>query len=196
MGNIANPDEKARRTDIEALKQWFYVARAIGSEAIRINSGPASPDDQAAIDRISAGYKELAAEAEHAGVYLLIENHGGASADPKNIQTFLDRSESSWFRTCPDTGNFVGDTWEEGMRIMAPRAFSAHVKVFQYSPDGKQTWTGRDGTQRSYDLKRSLQILKQADYTGPLMVEAGASGSEMDSGRDTIKYLRELLGTI
>ena len=101
MGDIANPDEAIRRTDIEGLKQWFYVARAIGSEAIRVNSGAASPTDHVAIDRICDGYRELAAEAAHSEIYLLIENHGGASADPKNIQTFLDRVDSPWFRACP-----------------------------------------------------------------------------------------------
>lgn len=195
MGNIANPDEAARRTDLEALKQWFDVARAVGSEAIRINSGPASPDDREAIDRISEGYRELAAEAAHAEVYLLIENHGGASADPKNIQTFLDRAHSPWFRTCPDTSNFVGNTWEEGMRIMAPGAYSCHVKVFDYRQDGQQSWTGRDGQPHTYDLKRCLQILNEANYQGPLCVEGGASSTELDSARDAIRYLNEVLST-
>lgn len=193
MGNIANPDEAARRTDLEALKQWFSVARSMGSEAIRINSGPADPDDRAAIERISRGYHELAAEAGHAGIYLLIENHGGASADPKNIQTFLDRAESPWFRTCPDTANFAGDTWEEGMRIMAPRAFSCHVKVYNFARDGKQSWTGRDGRTHDYDLKRCLEILREADYQGPICVEGGASANEIDGARDAIRYLREVL---
>src|SRR4051794_3690275 len=96
MGDIANADAATRRSDIEGLKQWFYVARAIGSKAIRINSGAASPTDHAAIDRICEGYAELAAEAAHTEIYLLIENHGGASADPKNIETFLDRVASPW----------------------------------------------------------------------------------------------------
>jgi sugar phosphate isomerase/epimerase len=192
MGDIANPDEATRRTDIEGLKQWFYVARAIGSEAIRVNSGAASPTDHAAIDRICDGYRQLAAEAAHTGVYLLIENHGGASADPKNIQIFLDRVDSPWFRACPDTGNFMDGTWEEGMQIMASRAYSCHVKVFSYSADGTQSWTGHDGQPHSYDLKRSLRILKDAGYAGPLFIEAGASAIEEDSARDALRYVRDL----
>lgn len=196
MGNIANPDDAVRRTDLEALKQWFHVARAVGSEAIRINSGPGRPDDRQVIDRIVEGYRDLAGEAAHTGVYLLVENHGGASADPKNIAAFLDRVDSPWFRACPDTANFVGDTWEEGMRIMAPRAFSCHVKAFAYTPDGKQSWTGRDGQPRSYDLKRSLQIVKESGYDGPLCVEGGASATEVDSARDSLQYLRDLWTSI
>ena len=192
MGDIANADEATRRTDIETLKQWFHVARAVGAESIRVNSGAADPDDSAAIERICAGYRELADEAEHTGVYLLIENHGGASADPQNIQIFLDKVASPWFKTCPDTGNFLEGTWEQGMQIMAPHAFSCHVKAFNYSPDGEQSRMGRDGQPRTYNLRRSLQILKDAGYEGPLCIEAGASEGESASGRDAIAYVREL----
>jgi sugar phosphate isomerase/epimerase len=192
QGNIANSDSAVRRTDIEALKQWFHVAKAVGSKAIRINSGPGRPDDAAVIDRIVDGYRDLAGDAAHTGIYLLIENHGGASADPKNIQAFLDRVDSPWFLTCPDTGNFTNDTWEEGMRIMAPLAFSARVKAYTYSPNGEQRWGRSDGEARAYDLKRSLQILKDARYAGPIMVEGGAGEIEHDNARDAMAYVREL----
>lgn len=197
MGNIANSDEAVRRTDLEAIKQWFYTALAVGSKAIRVNSGAASPDDEAALKRITDGYRELAKEAEHTGIYLLIENHGGASADPRNIKRFLDGVNSKWFRACPDTGNFTNDTWEQGMEIMSPLAQSCHVKVFTYSPDGKQAWSGRDGGERRYDLKRSLQILKGAGYQGPLFLEGAApSSSERESAEQGLKYLREFAAAV
>ncbi len=196
QGDIANPDAATRRTDIEALKQWFHVAKAVGSEAIRVNSGAASPTDVDALDRIVEGYRELAEEAAHTGIYLLIENHGGASADPKNIQLFLERVDSPWFKACPDTSNFANGTWEEGMQIMAPKAFSVHVKVYSYTPDGVQTWSWRGGETQTYDLKRSLQILKNAGYSGPLCIEGGASDTEAASGRDALRYVKELLTTI
>lgn len=195
-GNIANADEKARRTDIETIKQWFHVARAVGAQAIRVNSGAADPTDRAAIERITKGYRELADEAEHTGVYLLIENHGGASADPKNIQAFLDGVNSLWFRTCPDTSNFPGNTWEEGMLVMAPRAYSCHIKTWTHDPEGKQSRTGRDGQTQFHDLKRSLQILQRAGYDGPLCVEYGASENEREGTREGIAYVRQLLTTL
>lgn len=192
-GNIANADEKARRTDLEAIKQWIHVARAVGSEAIRVNSGAASPDDREAIARITQGYKELATECEREGVRLLIENHGGASADPKNIQAFLDGVGSPWFLTCPDTSNFPGDTWEEGMLVMAPYAFSCHVKTWTLDPSGKQTRTGRDGAPLSHDLRRCLRILKDANYQGPYNVEYGPANDELQGTKEAISYLRALL---
>src|SRR5436305_15027981 len=34
-GNISTAEATERRTSLEALKQWFYVARSIGAGAIR-----------------------------------------------------------------------------------------------------------------------------------------------------------------
>jgi len=195
-GNVGSPDEKVRKTDLEAIKQWFHVARAIGAQAIRVNSGGGRPDDQEAVKRIIAGYADLAREAADTGVYLLIENHGGASADPKNIQAFLDGVNSMWFRTCPDTSNFPGNTWEEGMLVMAPRTYSAHVKAWGYDPSGLQSRVDRNGEQVSHDLKRCLQILKSAGYDGPLNVEYGASDNEREGTKETMRYLKELMATV
>jgi sugar phosphate isomerase/epimerase len=196
-GNLASPDEATRRTDLETIKQWFHVARALGSAAIRVNTGDASPDDKAALDRIIAGYQELAAHGAESGVKLLIENHGGASADPANIQLILDKLDTPWFATCPDVNNFYGDTWEQGMRIMAPRAFAVHIKNSSYSPDGWQEARARDGSTRRFNLKESLRILKQSGYSGPLNFEYNSAESDEKVGiRKGIEYTREMLAAI
>jgi sugar phosphate isomerase/epimerase len=193
MGNIANADSGVRRTDLEAIKQWFHVARAVGSQAIRVNSGAARPDDGEAIERITDGYRELAEEAAHTGVYLLIENHGGASADPRNIQAFLDGVGSPWFRTCPDVANFSGDTWEEGMRLMAPHAFTCHIKAWNSDPSGQQERVDREGKKQAFDLRRSLQIMREAGYDGPFCVEYGDWQDEREGARDLMRYTGEIL---
>jgi sugar phosphate isomerase/epimerase len=190
MGNIAGADPAVRRTDLEALKQWFYVASAIGSAAIRINTGHA--DDDGAMDRVIDGYQELVRVAADTGVKLLIENHGGVSSTSENLQRILDALDSENFATCPDTGNFGGNDWESGMQVLAPRAFSCHVKVFDYSDDGSQSRTDRDGNEHTYDLKKSLQILSDAGYDGPLCVEAGASKDVREGIGETIAYVSRM----
>lgn len=195
-GTLAAADPKERATNLAAIKQWFWVARAVGSQAIRVNTGAADPSDAAAVARCTDGYRDLAREAEHTGVYLLIENHGGVSTDPRNIRTFLEEVNSPWFLACPDTSNFTNETWEQGMEIMAPKAFSCHVKASGYDLSGKQSWTDRNGAPRFYDLRRSLQILKDASYAGPIMVEYGASSDERQGTADTIRYVRSLLADL
>ncbi|MCH8292160.1 sugar phosphate isomerase/epimerase [Candidatus Poribacteria bacterium] len=194
MGNIAGSDAAVRRTDIEGLKQWFYTASAVNSEAIRINTGHA--DDDGAMARVIEGYQELVEVGEQAGVKLLIENHGGVSSTSDNLAYILESVDSPWFATCPDTANFPLGDWEAGMRVLAPRAFSCHVKVFNYSGDGIQSWASRDGQKREYDLKKCLSILKEADYQGPLCVEKGASENVRDGIGDTISYLKALVAEV
>jgi len=194
MGNIAGADPAVRRTDLEALKQWFYAASALKSAAIRVNTGHA--EDEGAMGRVIEGYGELVKVGEQAGVKLLIENHGGVSSTSGNLARILKALDTPGFATCPDTGNFPEGDWEAGMRALAPRAFSCHVKVFSYSADGRQSWKGRDGQTREYDLRRSLATLKEAGYRGPLCLESGASGNARDNIRDGIAYLKELTAKV
>ncbi len=196
-GTLASADEAARRTDLEAIKQWFHVARAIGAGAIRVNTGAADPDDQAARERIIAGYRELAEHGAEAGVKLLIENHGGASSDPQVIAAILERLETPWFGACPDVANFIGDTWEEGMRIMAPRAVTTHVKISGYAPDGWQSRTARDGSVHRFNLRTCLVILKEAGYAGPVNFEYNLAEDDERAGiRQGIAYLREVVDSL
>jgi sugar phosphate isomerase/epimerase len=196
-GTLATPDPATRRTDLEAIKQWVHVARAVGSEAIRVNTGDAAPDDAGALDRVIEGYRELADHAAEAGVKLLIENHGGLSAAPRNLAAILERVDSPAFGACPDVDNFPGDTWEEGLTIMAPRAVVAHVKVAGYDPEGWQRRTGRDGQPQVFNLRRSLAILKAAGYRGPLNFEYNHAESDERAGiAKGIAYLRETLATL
>ena len=77
---------------------------------------------------------------------------------------------------------------------MAPRAFAAHVKVFDYDPDGIQARVMPDGSTRRYDLKRCLAILKEAGYQGPLNFEYNsAEADEREGLRKGVAYVRELL---
>jgi sugar phosphate isomerase/epimerase len=194
--DISVPDDAERRTNLETAKQWFHVAKAIGCASVRVNSGGSADTSEEELARIVASYRELAVEAEQTGVYLLIENHGGASYNPANIQRFLSEVNSPWFRTCPDTGNFPDGTWEEGIRVMAPHAYSVHVKLFSYDEDGNQPQTGRDGHDRSVNLVSMLRTLRDAGYEGPYCIESGIEEDQTDSARKAISYVQGLLGAL
>jgi sugar phosphate isomerase/epimerase len=194
--DISLADDVERGVHLEAIKQWFHVAHAVGAQAIRVNSGGDVDADAAQLGRIVEGYRALAETAEREGISLLIENHGGASYKPENIELFLKEVNSPWFRSCPDTGNYPDGTWEDGIRVMAPYAFSTHVKVTQYSDDGWQPRTGRDGADRSVNLKSILATLKAANYEGPYCIEAGVAEDEGESATGAVAYVKELLAQI
>jgi sugar phosphate isomerase/epimerase len=192
--DISLADDVARGVHLETVKQWFHVAHAVGSGAIRVNSGgdvDAGPDD---LTRIAESYRALAEMGEREGVRVLIENHGGASYKPDNIRYFLDTVASPWFGTCPDAGNYPDGTWEEGIAVMAPFAVSTHIKVSAYSEDGWQPRPGRDGVDRSSDLRAILSTLKGAGYEGPFCIEQGVSEDDLaGSATGAVAYVRELL---
>jgi sugar phosphate isomerase/epimerase len=224
-GNIAAADAAERRTSLEALKQWFYVARAIGAPAIRVNTDDFEPlvemlvskqpipanailfrwdslssdERQDALARSVAGYAELATLAAETQVKLLIENHGGVTGEPRNIAHILARVDSPWFVTCPDNQNpYSGNEWEAGTRTLAPRAHSVHVKIAGYEPSGMQTFTSPNGATRSQDLRRFLEImLLENDYRGPINLEYNfAERDEHEGVRKGLDYLHELVATI
>jgi sugar phosphate isomerase/epimerase len=225
QGNISSPDDAERRTSLEALKQWFYVARAIGAAAIRVNTddfeplveliatrqpilpsailfrwGRLSPEERRdALERSIAGYAELVAVAAETGVKVLIENHGGITGDPTNVAAILARVASPWLATCPDNQNpYDGNAWEEGTRILAPRADSVHVKISGYSPDGIQAFRSPDGSTRAQDLRRYLEIvLLENHYEGPIFLEYNfAESDEREGVRKGLPYLRGLLSSL
>lgn len=194
--NISLADPAAQRTHIETVKQWFHVARAIGAEAIRVNSGGALDASESDLQRIVEAYRELAKAAEDNGVTLLIENHGGASANPDNLRRFLAEVDSPWFRSCPDTGNFPDGTWREGVAAMLPYAVSTHIKVYSQADDGIQPYFGHDEIDRTSNLREILRMLRDADYRGPFCIEAGIGDDETQAARDAIAYVKHLLTTL
>lgn len=199
MGNVAGADPAVRRTDIEALKQWFYTASAVGSEAIRINTGNA--DDDGALDRVIEGYRELVAVGEQAGVRLLMENHGGLSSYAADVARIIEGVSSDSFATCPDTANFAPEHWDGGMRALAPSAFSVHVKVHSYNDDGTQTRVNqRTGEGVSYNLRTGLEILRDAGYAGPICIEGAVPATEgglQSTGFATTRdYVRQMMASL
>jgi sugar phosphate isomerase/epimerase len=195
--DISLADVTARQVHLETTKQWFHVAHAVGSQAIRVNSGGDANADATQLARIAEGYRALAEMGEREGIPILIENHGGASYKPANIRYFLDTVDSPWFGTCPDAGNYPDGTWEEGIAVMAPHAQSVHIKVSAYSPDGWQPHEGHDGVDRSANLAAFLAALQAANYEGPYCIEQGVSPDDLGaSATGAVAYVKKLLAAL
>lgn len=224
QGNLSSPDAAERRTSLEALKQWFHVARAIGAAAIRVNTDDFEPlvdsivrrepiprsailfrwdrlseaERQDALERSVDGYAELAESAAEARIKLLIENHGGVTGNPKNLAFLLERLPSPWVATCPDNHNpYEGNAWEEGTRVLAGRAHSVHVKISGYDRDGVQSFPAPDGSTRTQDLPRFLKIVLSSGYAGPINLEYNfAESDEREGVRRGLPYLKDLLSSL
>ena len=184
LGNIANPDDEKREKDIEALKEWFSIAKRMGSPFIRINAGKGEPVDDAMLRRVIGSYKELVEEGEKVGVGLVIENHGGPSANPDNIIRIVEAVESDSFGVCPDFGNFSSEIRYQAIAKVAKYAFLAHVKSYDFDKEGKET---------TIDVERCLNILKDSGFDGYLSIEFEGKGNQREGVKKTLALLKKLV---
>lgn len=174
-GNIAHPDPRRRRFDLQAIRLWIDAAAYLGCPCVRINSG-SGPDVAVAID----SYRELVAYGRERGVGVLVENHGGFSSDPAQLGRIL--REVDGLGTCPDFGNFPDDAARRtGLAAMAPAARVAHVKAYDFAPDGSHP---------RFDLVECLEILAAAGFRGALSVEFEGSGDPWDGTRRVVELVR------
>jgi sugar phosphate isomerase/epimerase len=183
VGNISEPRTSSRQLDLENVKRWMDVAAYIGSPCVRVNSGH-QPEGQEDIGITVASYKELAAHASELGIRVLLENHGGISADPENIRRLIASVGSDRFRLCPDFGNFDERIRYEALRTMLPYAEVAHAKTWGFDGNGMAV---------GYDFARVMSIVHECSYEGPLSVEFEGEGDQYDGVRKTVALLQRYL---
>jgi len=179
-----DPDDEKREKDLEALKEWFSIAKRMGSPFIRINAGEGEPIGDAMLRRVIDSYKELVEEGERVGVNLVIENHGGPSANPDNIVRIIETVGSTHFGVCPDFGNFAPEIRYQGIAKIAKYAFLAHVKSYDFDKEGKET---------TIDIERCLNILKDSGFEGDLSIEFEGKGNQREGVKKTLALLRKLV---
>ena len=178
------PDRDAQLT---MTRQWIDYSAIMGAPVIRIFAGqvPRGGDEATAFDLCIDGINESVAYAAEKGVVLALENHGGITATPEQLLAIVKRVKPSpWFGINFDSGNFrTADPYADLEKI-APYAVNAQIKV-AVSPNnfGKQP----------SDLKRMVDILKQHDYRGYVVLEYEESE---DPYVEIPKYLDQLRSLI
>jgi len=101
--NLGGEDEAARRKSIDLIKSWIDTAAALGSKAIRANTGTGS------VERVIDSYRELKKYAAAKHVLLLTENHGGLSMNIDNLLRIMNEVGKDNFQLIAEFGNFMGE---------------------------------------------------------------------------------------
>jgi L-ribulose-5-phosphate 3-epimerase len=168
----------------EAAKKWVR-------EAIRINQqmkieilmlvffGKCSIPERAEMDAVSAALKELAPEAERAGVVLGFENTIPGEDDLR----ILDEVKSKALKVFYDIGNATNmggyDVPAEIRRLGRERICQFHVKDKGYLGEGK------------VDVDAALKAIKDIRYEGWLVLETGSPSKDVEADtRRNAEYLR------
>lgn len=179
-------DPVKRQQQIDQCRAWIDHSAIMGAPVIRIFAGtvPKGDTEEAARERCITAINECLGHAAKKGVVLALENHGGITATPAQLLAIVKGVKSSpWFGINYDSGNFRTDDPYADLEQIAPYAVNAQVKVSVVAKGQKQPG----------DLKRMVDILKQAQYRGYLVLEY----EEADPYGEIPGYLqklRELIG--
>ena len=122
------------------------------------------------------------------GITLALENHGGITATPAQILKLVKAVDGPNFGVNLDTGNFHGEDPYAEIAELAPYAVNVQVK----------TEILRKGTKakEEADLARLISILRDAKYSGYVVLEYEAAEDPIAAIPRHIKKLRELISSV
>ena len=162
--------DRLRRRDRGAGDSHF---RGHGSARATTKTRPASGASKGSIESLDYAAKK--------GVFLALENHGGITSTPEQMLKIIHGvNDSPWFGVNFDGGNFrTADPYADLEKI-APYAINAQLKVDLY-PNGKHEPT---------DLARVVDILRQANYRGYIVLEYEAMPDPFEAIPGHLKTLR------
>lgn len=152
-GDLTAPDADAHEA---WYGEWLDVAEAIGARRARIGAGRAAPTP----DLLAASGERLARlAAAHPGVRVVTENWLEMTPDAASVLAVLDAAAASGggIGLLIDLGNWTGPAKYDDLALLAPRAETCHAKC-HFAADGPD----------ADDFRRSLAVLKDAAFDGPL----------------------------
>lgn len=178
-------DAGKRQADVEHVKAWVDRAAFLGSPAIRIFAGTLPKGDtlETAQKRVVEALEECCAYAEKKGVMLALENHGGITATPEQLLALVKPVKSPALGVNIDTGNFhTADPYADVAKI-APYGVTVQVKT-EVAPNNRK---------EEADLKRVIQILRDANYHGFVALEYEAAADPFEAVPKHLSELKSLL---
>jgi sugar phosphate isomerase/epimerase len=183
QGDLSSEDTATRAQAVEAHARWFSVAAALGCNAVRANTGGQGGADADILPRCTESFAKLAELGRPHGVAIMIENHGGLSADPDNVVRIMDDVADN-IGTLPDFGNVAPEIRYEAMEKLAPYAIAVHAKTHEF---------GEDGEDLNIDIGRCVRIVKDAGYDGSFGIEFEGAGSDHEGVLKTKALLERYL---
>ena len=183
--NFTHPAGERLDEDIAHTKKWIDHYAALGAPVIRIFAGspPEGTSEEEAIRRCVPVIERVCEYAASRGVMLALENHD-FTRDAGRMLQIVEAVESPWFGVNFDSGNFQSDDPYADMERIAPYAINAQIKT------EIRTAGGRSGPA---DLSRIVGILRDADYSGYIVLEYEAEENPYEAIPRHVEALRELI---
>jgi L-ribulose-5-phosphate 3-epimerase len=183
LGNLGDPDDKARTKAVENHFPWVEAAKRLGCHSIRVNAdskGGFEEQQKLAAD----GLSRLAEFAGQMQISVLVENHGGLSSNGDWLAGVMKLVGLPNCGTLPDFGNFYDYDRYQGVEELMPFAKGVSAKSHEFDAAGDEIRT---------DYGRMLRIVLAAGYRGWVGVEyEGNALSEPEGIRATQKLLERV----
>jgi L-ribulose-5-phosphate 3-epimerase len=183
LGNLGDPDDKARTKAIENHYPWAEAAKRLGCHSIRVNAaskGTFEEQQKLAADGLGR-LAEFAAQMELA---VIVENHGGLSSNGKWLAGVIEQVGRPNCGTLPDFGNFGNYDRYQGVAELMPFAKGVSAKSHEFDAEGNEVKT---------DYRRMLKIVLDAGYHGWVGIEY--EGGKLPEA-EGIKATKLLLETV
>lgn len=157
-------DDPFTAQQIAYTKTWIDHYSILGAPVIRIFAGGKNPPGattEQVIKNVVRNLNAILPYAAEKGVILGIENHDSMT-NMDNLLELIGRIDSPWLGVTWDSANVAPtqDPYAELERA-APYAVNAQLKVM----------TKINGEKVEADLPRLVQILREADYSGQIVLE-------------------------
>jgi len=187
MNDFCLPPGPNRDKELQHVRTWIDHSAELDAPTVRILSGnwlQGTPDDELA-KRVIQAIENLMPHAIARGVTLALENHGGGvTTTADELLRIVRAVKGANFGVNLDTGNFHGaDPYAEIAQV-APYAVNVQIKI-EIRRKGR--------SKEAADLSRTIGILREARYSGYVVLEYNASEDAMTAVPRYIKLLRSLI---
>jgi len=167
LGDLGDPDSKARTQAVENHYPWVEAAKRLGCHSIRVNAASKGSFEEQ--QKLAAeGLGRLSEFAAQMGMNVIVENHGGLSSNGEwlaGVMKLVDRPNCG---TLPDFGNFYDYDRYRGVEELMPFAKGVSAKSHEFDAEGNEVRT---------DYRKMMKIVLDAGYHGPVGIEY--EGSEL-----------------
>ncbi len=161
LGNLGDPEDKARTKAVENHYPWVEAAKRLGCHSIRVNAaskGTFEEQQKLAAD----GLGRLSEYASQLGMNVIVENHGGLSSNGEWLAGVMKLVDKPNCGTLPDFGNFYDYDRYRGVADLMPFAKGVSAKSHEFDADGNEVRT---------DYLRMMKLVLEAGYHGWVGVE-------------------------
>ena len=193
--SLASSNKNDRDTAIDYHKKWVDVAKNIGCHSIRINLRSEEENNQKILENSSESISRLIEFSKQDNISIVIENHGGITADADWLISIIKNVDNKYVGTLPDFGDYnfcvdrgalnfdeIGKVCKDqydkylGVKKLMPYAKGVSAKSHEFDKDGEELST---------NYSRMIKIISESNYKGYITIEYEGAMKGMFGGEGT-----------